>query len=91
MVLQRIRHPLYYTDLKGKTSFLAGHLEVALYLCIDYHNQNNEIKLHYSQDLLLDKAMPSKINAKEENTSLTLSFSFSIQLLTTENKKRKCK
>lgn len=76
-------------ELKGKTFFVAGHLEVTLYLCTDYQKQNNELKLHYSEDLLFDKAMPFKINPKEENTSLTLSFSFSIQLLTRENKRIK--
>ena len=77
--------------LKGKVFFLAGYPEVVLDLCTGYQNQNNDIKLHYSEDLLFDKAMPSKINPKEESISLTLSFSFSIQLLTKENKRRKCK
>lgn len=76
--------------LKGKV-FLTGYPEVALDLCTGYQNQNNDIKLHYSEGLLLDKAMRSKINPKEESISLTLSFSFSIQLLTKENKRRKCK
>ena len=44
--------------LKGKV-FLTGYPEVALGLCTGYQNQNNDIKLHYSEGLLLDKAMPS--------------------------------
>lgn len=60
-------------------------------LCIDYQNQNNELKLHYSEDLIFARAMPCKVNLKEEDTSLTLSFSFSIQLLTRENKRIECK
>ena len=77
--------------LKGKVFFLAEYLELVLDPRTGYQNQNNDIKLHYSEDLLFDKAMPSKINPKEESISLTLSFSFSIQLLTKENKRRKCK
>ena len=52
--------------LKGKVFFLAGYLELVLDPCTGYQNQNNDIKLHYSEDLLFDKAMPSKINPKEK-------------------------
>lgn len=82
---------LYKKELKGKVFLLVGHLEVALHLCTDDQNQNDELRLHYSEGILFDKATPFKINPKEENTSLTLSFSFSIQPLTRENKRIKCK
>lgn len=82
---------LYKKELKGQVFLLVGYLDVALHLCTDYQNQNDELRLHYSDNLLFDKAMPFKTNSKEENTSLTLSFSFSIQLLTRGNKRIKCK
>jgi len=49
--------------------FLTEYSDVALYLCIEYQNQNNEIKLHYFHDFSFDKAMPPKTNPKEENIS----------------------
>lgn len=78
---------LYEKEPKGKEDFVSCW---ALNLYIDYQNQNNELKFHYSEKLLFAKTMPSRVNLKKENTSLTLSFSFSIQLLTRENKRIKC-
>ena len=75
--------------LKGKVFFLAGYLELVLDPCTGYQNQNNAIKLHYSEDLLFDKAMPSKINPKEKVFLLPclLAFpsSFSLRKIREEN------
>lgn len=59
---------LYKKELKGKVFLLVGHLEVALLLCTsctdlctsctDDQNQNDEIKLHYSEIFYLTKPCP---------------------------------